>query len=424
MKKLNQVNKKQKGAALIIFAVILVLAATTYLVSQLDGSGVKIERDKKTAVALARAKQALIGWSISRGVVGSARPGELPCPDIDAPDTAGYGEEEGSCEAGKVGRLPWKTLGIEEITDGYGEPLWYSIDGAFRKRFGSTASTNQPINSDTRATTKIYAADGSTLVTGAGLEAAAVMLASGQLLNGQSRSLTNITFCPPTGSSIAENRCASNYLDLQNGRNNATNTGPFIRGSKSDTFNDQLIYISAFELMKMTEKRVGRELKTILQNYYSAHGDYPYPAKFNDAGCLDEGNTGYFTDCQSDVNVCRGRFPDKALPVDWGGASLLPGWFSFNMWGQTIYYSVGTNKLATAPLGCSPQLAVDATNQNGIFILSGSPLGATVRNSPSESLNLSIYLEDLENQDGWSVVANNIYVTPSVASNDSLFILP
>ena len=424
MKKLNQVNKKQKGAALIIFAVILVLAATTYLVSQLDGSGVKIERDKKTAVGLARAKQALIGWSISRGAVGSARPGELPCPDIDAPDTVGYGEEEGSCEAGKVGRLPWKTLGIEEITDGYGEPLWYSIDGAFRKRFGSTASTNQPINSDTRATTKIYAADGSTLVTGAGLEAAAVILASGQLLNGQSRSLTNITFCPPTGSSIAENRCASNYLDLQNGRNNATNTGPFIRGSKSDTFNDQLIYISAFELMKMTEKRVGREFKTILLNYYTAHGEYPYPAKYSDAGCLDEGNTGYFTDCQSDINVCRGRVPDKALPVNWGGMSLLPGWFSFNLWGQTIFYSVGTNVLATVPLGCSSQLSVNTINQNGIFILSGSPLGTTARNSLSESLDLTVYLEDIENQDGWSPVANNVYATPSIASNDSLFILP
>lgn len=424
MKKLKQASTKQKGGALIIFVLVLVLAFTTLLVSQLDGSGVKIERDKKTALALARAKQALIGWSISKGIVGSDRPGELPCPDTDAPGTLGYGIEEGSCAVGKVGRLPWKTLGIEELTDGYGESLWYSIDGAFRKRFGLVASTNQPINSDTRATTQIYAADGLTLITGAGLEAAAVIFAPGQLLNGQSRSLTNIMVCPATGTSLIENRCASNYLDLQNGRNNAINTGPFIRGSKSDTFNDQLIYISAFELMKMAEKRVGRELKTILQNYYTSHGAYPYPAKYSDANCRDEGNTGYFTDCQSDVNVCRGRFPDKALPVDWGGASLLPGWFSFNLWGQTIYYSVGTNVLATVALGCSPQLTVDTTNQNGIFILTGSPFGAVVRDNPSESLNLSIYLEDVENQDGWSATANNVYTTPSTASNDSLFILP
>jgi hypothetical protein len=424
MQKWHQKRFKKNGVALIIFVLALVLAATAFLIAKLDASEVNTERDKKTAIALSKAKIALIGWSITRGNSGTDRPGELPCPDTDAPGTALYGVEEGSCVVGKVGRLPWKTLGIEELTDGYGEPLWYSIDGAFRKRFGSVASTNQPINSDTRATTKIYAADGLTLITGAGLEAAAVILAPKQLLNGQNRSPTNIAICPATGTSLAENRCATNYLDSQSGRSNATNTGSFIRGSKSDTFNDQLIYISAFELMKMTEKRVGRELKTILKNYYTAHGVYPYPAKYSDTDCRDEGNTGYFTYCQSNVSVCRGRFPDEALPVGWGGPSLLPGWFSFNLWGQTIYYSVGTNALATSPFGCSPQLTVDATNQNGIFILSGSPFGASVRNSPSESLNLSIYLEDIENQDGWSATANNVYTTPSAASNDSLFILP
>ncbi len=37
---------KQKGLALIIFALILALAATAFLVSQLDGIGIKIERNK------------------------------------------------------------------------------------------------------------------------------------------------------------------------------------------------------------------------------------------------------------------------------------------------------------------------------------------------------------------------------------------
>ena len=422
MQMLNQANKKQKGVALIIFTIIFALAATAFLVSQLDGSGVKIERDKRTAAVLARAKQALIGWSISSGSsVGTARPGELPCPDNDAPGAFGYGEADGSCVVGKVGRLPWKTLGIEELTDGYGEPLWYSIDGAFRKRFGASPTTNQPINSDTRATTQIYAADGVTLITGTGMEVAAVIFATAQLLNGQSRS-SGIVACAATGTSLAEHRCASNYLDAQSGLNNAINGGPFIRGIRSDTFNDQLIFVSASELMQSVEKRVGRELKTILQGYYASNGYYPYPAKYDDTNCLEVGNLGYTTDCQSDANICRGRFPDEALPMAWGAS--LPDWFTFNLWGQTIYYSAGTNALASAPLGCSAALTVDLASNNALLILAGSPLGAAIRNNPSESLNLSDYLEDAENQDGWSGLANDIYVTPSVITNDSLYALP
>lgn len=422
MQKLNQAIHKQKGAALIIFAVIFALASTALLLSQLDATGVNIARDKKTALALARAKQALIGWSVSSGAsVGTARPGDLPCPDNDAPGAFGYGVADGSCVVGKVGRLPWKTLGIEEISDGYGEPLWYSVDGAFRKRFGASPTTNQPINSDTRATTQIYSADGLTLITGAGMEVAAAIFASGQSLNGQSRS-SSVTACAATGTNLAENRCAANYLDSQNSRNNAINGGPFIRGIRSDVFNDQLIYVTASELTKSVEKRVGHELKTILQSYYASNGYYPYPAKHDDANCLDVGNLGYTTDCQSDTNICRGRLPDEALPIAWG--TSLPDWFTFNLWGQTIYYTVGTNALASAPLGCSTVLSVDLASNNVVFILAGIPLGAVIRNNPLESLILSSYLEDAENQDSWGGLADDIYITPSPITNDSLYALP
>lgn len=414
---------KQKGAALIVFALIIGLAATAFFISQLDGARIKIERDKKTSVSLAIAKQALIGWSISSGSdVGTARPGELPCPDNDSPGAFGYGEADGSCVAGKVGRLPWKTLGVEELTDGYGEHLWYAIDGNFRKRFGASPTTNRPINSDTKASLQIFASNGVTLVTGAGFEAASIIFSAGQLLNGKSRS-SNIAVCTATGTSVAENRCASNYLDTQNGRNNALNSGPFIRGVMNDSFNDQLIYVTAPELIKVVEKRVGRELKTILQSYYTTNGYYPYPAAYNSAGCLDVTNTGYLTDCVSDSNSCRGRLPDESLPVSWG--TLLPDWFTFNLWGQTIYYSVGTNALNTVPLGCSSaQLTIDAANYDIVFIMAGTPQGAGVRNNPQQSQNLADYVEDVENQDGWGAMANDLYITPPSVANDSLYTLP
>ena len=120
MQKLNKPSSKQGGIALIIFALILVLATTTFFVSQLDGNNIKIERDKKTVAALAEAKAALLGFGAQSGAaLGSARPGELPCPDIN-----NSGVEAASCNGNVVGRLPWKTLGINDLRDGDGERLW------------------------------------------------------------------------------------------------------------------------------------------------------------------------------------------------------------------------------------------------------------------------------------------------------------
>ena len=414
--------------ALLILVFFLSLVAIGYVVQSLDSASIKNARDKKTASVLAEAKAALIGWSVARGVSGTARPGEMPCPDNDAPSTFGYGYEDGTCVAGKVGRLPWKTLGIDEIRDGYGEPLWYAIDGAFRRRTGVAPSTNQPINSDTRAALLVYAADGVTKISPPGNEAVALIFSAGLPIGGKTRSPVNSVVCPATGTNILENRCASNYLESANGKNNAVNNGPYIAGYKTSTFNDQLIFITTTELMTVVEKLVGKQVQAILQDYKAVNGYYPYPAKYDAAGCVDVGNTGYFTNCQSDSSLCRGRFPDNAITLvptntpNWTLTNTLPLWFSYNLWGQTIYYSAGDNSL-NAPVGCTPQLTVDLGNVNGLFFMPSTPIGNIVRNSPAQSITLSDYLDNPENQDGW-VVANDVYITPALASKDKIYTLP
>ncbi|MCK7493183.1 MAG: hypothetical protein MZW92_18270 [Comamonadaceae bacterium] len=75
------------------------------------------------------------------------------------------------CSPGEIGRLPWKTLGLPEPVDADGEPLWYVIDGAFRWRWGNAVGTNAAINSDTRATLQVFAADTVASRTPAGSEA-------------------------------------------------------------------------------------------------------------------------------------------------------------------------------------------------------------------------------------------------------------
>ena len=420
---LQFLKHKINGSVLLMMLVLLSLFATL-LVSALGKANHQIERDKITAAALAQAKEALIGWSAARGDVGNPRPGELPCPDTNAPGSANYGNEVYPCVAGAIGRLPWKTLGIEEPRDGYGETLWYAIDGAFRRR----TVNNNPINSDTRATMQVYDKDGITLLTPPGSEAVVVVFSPGMPFGGQLRG-------------VGQQTTASNYLDnavppaISVARNNATPNGPFIQGTVKDTngntvLNDRLLIITARDLMTIIEKRVAKELQPLLVNYYNANGNkYPHPAAYNDPNCLDVGNMGYFTTCTSDSSQCRGRVPVDSL-------SSVPGWFYYNLWGQVIYYAVGTDFLASAPANCSPTLTVNgAAGTKGLLIMPGTPLAAIVRNSPSQSITLSDYLEDAANQDGWlsTPPAADQYCTPGSVSclptpanttNDRLYILP
>lgn len=416
-------HTKQRGAAMMVMLVIMVIGTVAFLVSALNSSALQIERDKKTANALAKAKEALIGYAVSRGsIAGNPRPGDLPCPDTNAPGSVSYGTQSGACSAGAIGRLPWKTLGIEEPKDGYGETLWYAIDGAFRKK----SDNANPINSDTRATMQVYEKNGSTLATPTGSEAVAILFSPGLILANQQRSTT------------AQQTTASNYLDsiappkITIARNNATTNGPFIRGpikDSSDTtiVNDTLMVITTRDIIPLIEKRVATEIKAILANYYADNGYYPYPAKYDHANCRDIGSNGYFTDCQSDNNKCRGRFPDRADiagTVNWGGGYSLPGWFSYNLWGQIIYYSVGYNKLDSEPSNCSPTLTLNGTpGISGLFIMPGTPLGSVIRNNPSQSISASDYFEDSANQNGWTSNSDS-YVTPSTSSNDKLITFP
>src|SRR5688572_20850283 len=120
----------QRGfGGVVILALIAGLAATAGLFTFYRTDGAKTGSERATANALAAAKTALIAYAVSRGEpTGTARPGELPCPDTDAPGSAGYGWANTPCRttASLMGRIPWKTLGIPEPKDGVGETLWYA----------------------------------------------------------------------------------------------------------------------------------------------------------------------------------------------------------------------------------------------------------------------------------------------------------
>lgn len=390
------IKRQHRGSAFMVMLVILVIGITASFVSSLSSIAFNYKRAEATARALAQAKEALIGYALSSEKAGgsTARPGNFPCPDTNAPGAAGYGDEQAACSSGggtTIGRLPWKTLGLPELLDGDGEPLWYAVSDNFRR--------NAPIiNSDTKGSLQVYDRDGVALLTPAGSEAVAIIFAPGSILNGQPRG-TN-----------AEKTTALNYLDSANGQNNSTAGGPFIAGDKTASFNDQLIIIRTRDFMPVIERRIAKELTDIFAAYYSVNSKYPHPAPF--ASCQDS------TSCNSTNTICRGR-----LPYDvWGGSYSLPAsvtssWFIDNQWYRVIYYSAGTDRLATTPVGCSTTLSVSGNVAPALFYMPGSPLAGVSRNYPNS--NVSWYLEDAENQN-----MDDIYVSPSSISNDQVYVLP
>lgn len=127
----------QRGATLIVMATVLVLGFAWFTVGALGKTAVTTaEREAKTAAALQAAKKALLGHVAhyaGRTGVGFEFPGRMPCPESLSAygSPANEGVATGNCSNPIVGRLPWRTLGIDQLRDGDGEPLWYALSPDF-----------------------------------------------------------------------------------------------------------------------------------------------------------------------------------------------------------------------------------------------------------------------------------------------------
>ena len=278
--------RTQNGATLIVMLVIMILGVSAILFGSLSGATLSISRDKVTANALAQAKDALI----ARAVTDTSLPGSLPCPDINGVGSA----QTGSDCAQYIGLLPWKTLGLPDLRDGSGAPLWYALSRNFRKD-----SANNHINSDSTATLTITGnTSASNLV--------AIVFAPGPNISGQSRSSTQTANCPTTNSTLAENLCASNYLEGSNANPSpkaAPNTA-YTLTDPSDVFNDHAIYISSADILPKVEKRIGREIKQCLDDYaVTSANKYPWAAPISPVGYVTTTNTLF------------GRIPDQPAIV-------------------------------------------------------------------------------------------------------------
>ena len=412
-----------RGAALLVMLLFVVLALGTGLVSSLSGIAQNTRHQQKTSESLAQAKRAVIAWSMLQGDSGAGtctepgtgtcpatgvatcttsciypRPGSLPCPDTNFFGSNASGYATGSCSASgetSIGRLPWKTLGIEMLRDAYGEPLWYAVSDRFRR----PGLTNAAINSDTVGTLKLYAPDGTTLLSPGGEELAAVIFSPGPPLAGQER--------------MAAPDDPASFLDSDAGLSNRNAAGPFVQGTVRDAagntvINDQITGISAKELIASLEKRGLREAENALAAYAVANGGkYPNPASGNCNALI--ANVSAPGVCASDSTTCIGRLPEDAL------AGLAAHWFLANGWGRTTVYSVNkSDAIDSTGANCTTSLNVDGESRRYILIAPGTAKAAQNRPSP----HLTDYLDDTVNSDAWS--GNPDFTSPGAGSNDQL----
>jgi len=147
----------QAGLAALLLLAILVVGSLYALLSGVNTAATELQlkRDDVTAAALRQAKEALIAYAATR----PARPGALPCPDLDNNGVAGgagvYGNNSEALPGGihggfncpdgarQIGRLPWRTLGLPDLRDASGERLWYVMSPGFQN------DGTQIVNSDT-----------------------------------------------------------------------------------------------------------------------------------------------------------------------------------------------------------------------------------------------------------------------------------
>lgn len=441
---------KQQGMMLIMLVFIVGLAATGYLLHALNPAAMRIERDKKTAMALAEAKTALIGYAAGVDLTSGTcttncpRPGDLPCPDTDNDGVA-----EGSCgnaagttgQSRRLGRLPWKTLGLPDLRDGSGERLWYAVSNRYKNN-----TRYRPLNSDTVATITLKNAAGNIIndaTSTTGLSA--IVLAPGEALVRQDAQVqVRID---------ANQLVASNYLDTAFGEDNQNfidgTTNGFISGlvkavDGSVIVNDRIISISRDEMLKVMETRVLAEVENSLLDYYCGIGNvsystkscilpgasFPYPATFINTGCLGWSSA---TSACSEGTTTRGRIPAYPI-IPWSPTSILRAsrnnnWFQMNAWREVVYYAVAP-ACVTGTVSCDGIGLLTVTNpkllpendKRLVLIATGRTLGAQLRSNNTQKTNEVNYLEG-ENY----VPLDNIYerlVLPINDKNDRVVNLP
>ncbi|MDH4324440.1 MAG: hypothetical protein OEZ09_07310 [Betaproteobacteria bacterium] len=252
-------RRRQRGVALLAFLAIAVMVFAYVLTSRLNAASqfVGIDRDHNAKV-LSQAKQALIGWMAMNAATDN-NPGRLPCPEaVNAIGTNSEGISAplispATPNCATVGRLPWRTLGLNKLVDAASEPLWYAVSPGWALQISTTLLS---INADSQGAMVI---DGQAAPN----EVVALIIAPGPAMNvmaaGGCTARTQARATPAPAMDPLD------YIECFNaGTPSFSTTGP------ATSFNDQAVRITVADLMPALEAaiadRAQREIAPALRN--------------------------------------------------------------------------------------------------------------------------------------------------------------
>ncbi len=274
----------QRGAALVALMAIVLLAVSWLLLSKLDSAdNFTAAARARNAAVLNRAKLALAGYVARQAVLAAeSNPGRLPCPEARGyVGTANEGIAAGSCALPALGRLPWRTLGLDRARDAYGEPLWYAVSPGWALPRTTAQLT---INSNSR---------GRLALDGREDAAVALIIAPGPALQ-----VSASTGCTPrTQSRAMSPPDARDYLECDNATLPAD--ASFASAGPLGSFNDQVLPVTTADLLPGIEAaikvRIERDIVPPLRDAYAGpdwglpagRAVFPYAAPFADPGASD-----------------------------------------------------------------------------------------------------------------------------------------
>jgi len=374
---------RQKGVALTLMITVLVIGVVWYTVGALGKAApTSADREIMTGAALQNAKRALLAYVAQYAARSTTiEPGQMPCPEfLSSIGTSSQGQAGTSCISAspKVGRLPWETLGVDEIRDGHGEPIWYVLSPGFR---------SAPINFGTL---------GQLTYNGNPNAAVALLIAPGKPLNTLADPATPPAGCSRVNQQVSTRNTASlapaNFLEC----GNDTGTANYAIPGPSEWTNDRVIAITAAEWAQAiagpVADRLQRQAAPALNDWRTTESVANWGTSFLPYASTFSKQTA--NDLCGDFNVREGILPTAGSGstscASWTGGSVnaLSGSISFASCGTSganyqcnfnvnFWFSPTTVRIrATAPnVGQSfraPIAPADITNSSWGSVVGGS----------------------------------------------------
>ncbi len=456
---------RQRGAALLVMMLGVILATATVLVVTVNVDALKARRQATSLDVLGEARDALLDYAlVSPGLAPGGSHG-LPCPDIDG--TGGFLEGEahtsacGAAGETVIGRLPWRTLGLPALKDGSSECLWYVVSGSWKH---AGTSTGAMINADTNGQLQLASVDTGALLAGAAPEdrPVAAIIAAMPPVDRQRRPAAS------AGMQCSDPRRPADYLedDTASGSSNSALLGSpdvidvlGLAAEANDLHNDRVLLLSRADIARRIHARPGfvtdmRDLglaaAACIADYAAknpggvtdrrmpwpapvALGDYRQDAQYDDAaGTLLAGRLADVVDDSSGLTA-----NSVARVLSDCDSAAVPAWTSamqgrWQHWKDHFFYAVAGSFSPTGavPSVCSDCLTVNGAGSYAAILMFGNQrlAGAgQVRNAPpldaDTRSNSSNYLEaaNAANVPGTGALLNYASQPASPSFNDLLF---